>query len=102
MSRSSSRYLNELRYRESQNLPEEVAQEYVQDNRESIPMVKGQMNTFLFINEFGRTCPPMNTVTDTSEKPMSRILSVNWYDLSIRENERLRGQFIGQSYVQSS
>ena len=35
-------------------------------------------------------------------KPRSQILSVNWYDMSIRENERLRAQFIGQSYVQSS
>ena len=28
-------------------------------------------------------------------KPKSQILSVNWYYMSIRDNERLRAQFIG-------
>ena len=34
ISRSSNRYVDELRHRESQNLPEEVAQEWVQDQDE--------------------------------------------------------------------
>ena len=54
------------------------------------------------MEEFGRTCPPMNSVTDTSGKPKSRNLSVNWCDVSIREKERPIGQFIGNSQVQSS
>ena len=45
----------------------------------------------------GRTCPPMNSVADTAEKPKSRNLSVNWYDMNIREKERQMEQFIGNS-----
>ena len=43
--------------------------------------------TFLSIEEFGRTCPPMNTVLDSTGKPKSRNSSANWYDTSIREKE---------------
>ena len=50
----------------------------------------------------GRTCPPMNSVADTAGKPKSRNLSVNWYDMNIREKERQMEQFIGNSKVQSS
>ena len=32
----------------------------------------------LFIKKFGTSCPPMNSVTDTSGKFKSRNLSVNW------------------------
>ena len=68
ISRSSNRHVDPLRHGESENLPGEVAQESVQDKK-SILMVKGQKTIFLFIKGFGRTCPSMNTVTDTSEKP---------------------------------
>ena len=67
----------------------------------SIPKVKGQRTVVLIIKEFGRTCPPMNTVTDTSGKPKSRNLSVHWYDMSTHEKERQMGQFL-QIQVQSS
>ena len=49
----------------------------------SIPKVKGQMTAFLFIKGFGR-------------------LSVNWYDMRIREKERQMEQSIGKSKVRSS
>ena len=63
----------------------------------SIAKVKGQKTVFLFMKEFERTCLPMNTVTDTSGKPKSRNLSVNWYDMNIREKERQMVQFVGHS-----
>ena len=56
----------------------------------------------LSIKEFGKTCPPMNSVMDTSGKPKSRNLLVNWYDMSIREKERQMVQIIGNSKVQRS
>ena len=59
--------------------------------------MKGQKTAFSFIEEFGRTCPPMHSVTDTGGKPKSRNLSVNWYDMSIREKERQTEQFIRNS-----
>ena len=39
----------------------------------SIPKVKGQKTVFPFIKEFGRTCPPMNSVTDASGNPSLEI-----------------------------
>ena len=59
----------------------------------SIPKVKGLKTIFVFIKEFGMTCQPMNTAADIAGKPKSRNLSVNWYDMSIREKERQMGQF---------
>ena len=44
----------------------------------------------------------MNSVMDTSGKPKSRNLSVNWYDMKFREKERQMAQFIGISQFQSS
>ena len=79
VSRSSNWYVDELRYRKTENLPEEVAQECMQDQeRESIPKVKVQKPIFLFIKKFGSRCAIMNSVTETSGKPKSRNLSVNW------------------------
>ena len=49
--------------------------------------MKGQQTIFEFIKEFGMTCQPMNTAADIAGKPKSQILSVNWYDMRIRENE---------------
>ena len=72
------------------------------NKRKSIPKVKSQKTTFLFIKDFVRTCQPMNTVTDTAGNNKSQKLSANWYDMSIRENETLMGQFIGKSDVESS
>ena len=69
--------------------------------RNSLHKVEGQMTTFLFIKEFGRTCQPMNTVADTTGKPKSRNLSVNWYDMRIREKERQMEQFIGNAQKSS-
>ena len=102
MSRSSNRDVDELRQRESENLREEVAQECVHYQAKEYCKGKSQKTVFLFMKEFGRTCLPMNTSTDTSGKPKSRNLSVNWYDMSIREKGRQVGQFIGNSLVQSS
>ena len=102
ISRSSNRYVDELRYRESEislkKLPTNVCKIKIKNN----PKVKGQMTAFLFVNGFGRTKPPMNSVMDTSWKPKSRNLSVNWRDMKIREKERQMGQFIRNSQVQSS
>ena len=63
--------------------------------KKNIPKVKGQKTVFLLIKEFRRICPPLSTITDTSGKPKSRNLTVNWCDMSIREKERQMGQFIG-------
>ena len=49
ISRSSNRYVDESRHRESVNLLEEVAQECMRDLDEIIPNVKGQKTAFLFL-----------------------------------------------------
>ena len=54
-SRCSNRYVDELRYREPENLSEEVAHECTQDQEQeqsTISKVKGQVTAFLFVKEF--------------------------------------------------
>ena len=64
--------MDELRYRESENLPEEVVEESgTKNKRKSIPKVTGQKTMFLFIKEFGRTWQPTITVAETAGKPKS-------------------------------
>ena len=71
--------MDELRYEESENLPEEVVQESgIKNKRKSIPKVTGQKTIFLFVKEIGRTWQPTITVAETTGKPKSRNLSVNW------------------------
>ena len=102
ISRSRNRFVDELRYRESENLLKKLLKNLCKNKRKSIPKVKGQKTIFLFIKEFGRTCQRINSVADAAVKPKSRNLPVDWYDMSIREKERQMEQFIGNSFVQSS
>ena len=68
--------------------PKKLINNVCKTNIKSIPKVNSLKPVFLFIKEFGKICPPMNSVADTSGKPKSRNLSVNWYDMNIRERER--------------
>ena len=88
ISRSPNRYVDELRHRESENLPEEVAHECMKDKDQE--------------QSQGERSDDRIPMHDRSWNTKSRNLSVNWYDMKNRSKERQMGQLIGNSQVRSS
>ena len=97
ISKSSHRYVDELRYKDPENSHEEADYECMQHTDQDPPIFnwKCQTITFRLMNGNGKTSVPMNSVTNTRENLRSRNLSVNWYDMKIVETERQMVQFIG-------
>ena len=57
--------------------------------------------TFLFTKESGLTSLPMNTAMNTTWKPVSQILSRDWYATWIFKKKNLTEQFFGTRWVRS-
>ena len=61
----------------------------------SIPKVKGQKPAFHFIQKFWEDLSANEFSYGYNWEPKPRNVSVNWYDMSIREKERQMEHFIG-------